>query len=303
MNSSWVLISGSSTGIGRATATHLSAQGFNIIAGVRSEKDGHSLLKAATGGRIVPVLLDVTSQSQIADAVVQARELAGSSGLRAVINNAGIVVAGPAEHVSAADWRRQFDVNFFGMIELTRATLPLLRLAAAFHGQHVPRLLFVSSIGGRVSQPLLTPYTTSKFATTALGDGLRLELRRQGIGVTVIEPGAVATAIWAKGDTAAEEFSPNHPARRLYHSEINGLTAAAKRTAKKAISAEQAAIIIFRSLTARRAPARVLVGQDAKVIAFLKHWLPVSWFDAILAREFGITSQPLSNQELSVQSG
>jgi len=280
--------------MGRATATQLSAQGFHVIAGVRSEKDGIALSKAATTGRIVPVVLDVTSEPQIAAAAAQARELCGSSGLRAVINNAGIVVAGPVEHVSPAGWRRQFDVNFFGMIELTRAALPLLRLGVEFHGAGVPRLLFVSSIGGRVSQPLLTPYTTSKFATTALGDGMRLELRRQGIGVTVIEPGAVATAIWAKGDAAAEEFHPHHPARRLYDSEINGLAAAATRTAKKAISAEQAASAITRSLKARRAPARVLVGPDAKLIALLKHWLPVYWFDAILAREFGITrSAPL----------
>ncbi len=238
------------------------------------------------------MLLDVTNDAQIAAAVSTAQELCGEFGLRAVINNAGIVVAGPLEHVMAAEWRRQFDVNFFGMIELTRATLPLLRRGVRFHGANLPRLIFVSSIGGRVSQPGLMPYTTSKFATTALGDGLRLELRRQGIGVTVVEPGAIATAIWAKGDSAAQEFSPSHPARILYDIEINGLTAAAKRTASKAISAEHAADVIIRSLLARRAPARVLIGRDARMIALLKSVLPVSWFDAILAREFGLAGQP-----------
>jgi NAD(P)-dependent dehydrogenase (short-subunit alcohol dehydrogenase family) len=294
MKTSWVLISGCSTGIGRAAAVRMAAEGFNIIAGVRSDKDVQALAAASPDGRIVPVLLDVTDQSQITEAVARARELSGSSGLRAVINNAGIVVAGPLEHVSAAEWRRQFDVNFFGMIELTRATLPLLRQGVAVYGAHVPRLVFVSSMGGRVSQPGLTPYTTSKFATTALGDGLRLELRRQGIGVTVIEPGAGATAIWAKGDSAAQAFSPDHPARRLYDAEINGLASAAWRTASKAISADHAAAVISRSLQARRAPAHVLVGRDAKMIALLKSWLPVSWFDAILAREFGIAGQPVS---------
>jgi NAD(P)-dependent dehydrogenase (short-subunit alcohol dehydrogenase family) len=170
------------------------------------------------------VLLDVTNQQQIEAVTDKARELSGGSGLRAVINNAGIVVAGPLEHVSAAEWKRQFDVNFFGMIELTRATLPLLRQGTAFHGPNVARLLFVSSIGGRVSQPMLTPYTSSKFATSTLGDGLRLELRGQGIGVTVIEPGAISTAIWGKGDSRAQEFYPGHPARKLYDKEITGLT-------------------------------------------------------------------------------
>lgn len=304
MADSWVLISGTSTGIGRATALLLVAQGFNVIAGVRRESDARSLTdeaasSGAANGRLVPVILDVTDQSSINAAIGRACELAGTSGLRAVINNAGIVVPGPVEHVSAEDWRRQFDVNFFGMIELTRAALPLLRQGVVAHGPHVPRLLFVSSIGGRVSQPILAPYTTTKFATSALGDSLRLELRRQGIGVTVIEPGAIATEMWAKGDTSAEEFGPNHPARKLYDAEITGLTIAAKTAASRAIPAAKAASDILTALTASRAPARVLVGLDAKIMAVLRGWLPLSWFDAIMLREFKIASLPVKVPDVS----
>ena len=183
MATSWALISGASTGIGRATALQLAGHGFHVLAGVRSQAAGEALASAASGpGRVLPILLDVTDQASIAAATARAEEEAGAAGLRVVMNNAGIVVPGPVEFVTAAEWRQQFDVNFFGMIELTRATLPLLRRGAATHGAFVPRLLFISSIGGRVSQPVLAPYTTSKFATTALGDALRLELRRQGIG-------------------------------------------------------------------------------------------------------------------------
>jgi len=266
-----------------------------MIAGVRSEKDREVLLTDARGkaGRVEPVILDVTSEASITEVVRKSSELSCESGLRAVINNAGIVVAGPMEHVSAADWRRQFDVNVFGMIELTRATLPLLRRGVAFHGVHAPRLVFVSSIGGRVAQPGLSAYTSSKFATTALGDALRLEIRRQGIGVTVVEPGAIKTAIWAKGDSAAEEFSADHPARRFYDAEITGLTVAAKRAASKAISPDIAAAAIVGSVMAKRAPAHVLVGPDAKLLAVLKRWLPASWFDGLLMREFGISGQPV----------
>ncbi len=305
MPESWVLISGTSTGIGRACALLLASKGFNVIAGVRRDADASSLAaESGTGGagkgRLVPVVLDVTDQSSINAAAGRARELVGASGLRAVINNAGIVVPGPVEHVSAEDWRRQFDVNFFGMIELTRATLPLLRQGVAAHGLHVPRLMFVSSIGGRVSQPILAPYTTTKFATSALGDSLRLELRRQGIGVTVIEPGAIATEMWAKGDASAEEFGPHHPARKLYDAEINGLAQAAKRTSGRAIPAAKAAADILRALTAARAPARVLVGADAKIMAFLRSWLPLSWFDAILLREFQIAGLPVKAPDPAV---
>ncbi len=291
---SWAFISGASTGIGRATTLALLSQGINVIAGVRSEAAADRLAEQASAiknGRLEITELDVTAQASIDAAVSHASQLAGSDGLRIVINNAGIVVPGPVEHVTTAEWRRQFDVNFFGAIELTRATLPLLRQAVAAHGRGVPRLLLISSIGGRVAQPVMAPYTTSKFALTALGDSLRLELRRQGIGVTVIEPGAIATDIWAKGDASAEEFTPDHPARKLYEPELNGLLALARKTASNAIPAERAADQIVRATLASKAPARVLIGTDAKVMAGMKSLLPTGVFDNILAKEFGIPRQ------------
>ncbi len=187
--------------------------------------------------------------------------------------------------------------EFFGMIELTRAALPLLRQGVINHGVFVPRLLFVSSIGGRVSQPILAPYTTSKFATSALGDSLRLELRRQGIGVTVIEPDAISTEIWGKGDVSSEQFHPSHPARRLYGPEIDGLAKAAKRASARAIPADMAAKVIVRSILAKRPSARVLVGRDAKIAARLRNLLPLSWFDAILRKEFNISGLPVTKPD------
>jgi len=151
----------------------------------------------------------------------------------------------------------------------------------------------VSSIGGRVAQPMVAPYTCSKWATTALGDCLRLELRRQGIGVSVIEPGVIATAIWGKAEASLAEFGPNHPARKLYAAEIDGLNKAAAQAAAAAIPPERAAGAILRALTARRAPARVLVGQDAKIAALLKRWLPTTWFDFLLLWRFGTANLPV----------
>jgi NAD(P)-dependent dehydrogenase (short-subunit alcohol dehydrogenase family) len=138
---------------------------------------------------------------------------------------------------------------------------------------------------------MLAPYTCSKFALTALGDSLRLELRRQGIGVTVIEPGAFASDIWAKGDASAEEFRPDHPARKLYEPELNGLLALATKTARNAPPVERAAEEIVRTILAPRAPARVLVGTDAKIAARMKALLPTAVFDNILARQFGIPTR------------
>jgi NAD(P)-dependent dehydrogenase (short-subunit alcohol dehydrogenase family) len=290
----WVLITGTSTGIGRALALKLANDGFGVFAGVRRQEHTDDLSaefakskSASTStGQLVPLILDVTDPKSI----VSALENIKPRGLWALINNAGIVVPGPVEHLSMEQWRHQFDVNFFGLIDLTRQTIPLLRQSVATFGVGSPRLLIISSIGGRVAQPIISAYTASKWATTALGDSLRLELHRQGIGVTVIEPGAIATAIWGKGEKKASEFGPDHPARKNYGLELDSVTELSNRTAAKALAPDKAADVIVAALTARRAPARVLVGTDAKMAAFFKRWLPTTWFDAILKREFGINN-------------
>jgi len=296
------LVTGTSTGIGKATSFKLAAEGVNVFAGVRHSADGEALLieasrisEGASGkqGRMIPVILDVTSDVSIQNAVERVQEETGANGLWALVNNAGVAVCGPVEEVSSADWRRQFDVNFFGSIEVIRAALPLLRKAVRAQGIYVPRVVLVSSIGGRVAQPMVAPYTCSKWATTALGESLRLELRRQSIGVSVIEPGAIATAIWGKAQASLAEIGSNHPARRFYGAEIDALSKAAAQAAAGAIPSERAADAILRALTARRAPARVLVGQDAKIAALLKRWLPTTWFDFLLMRQLGIANLPV----------
>jgi NAD(P)-dependent dehydrogenase (short-subunit alcohol dehydrogenase family) len=296
------LITGTSSGIGKAISLKLAAEGVNVFAGVRRITDGEALATEASQlsarpprrkGRVIPIILDVTDNVSIHNAVCRVQEETGSNGLWALINNAGVAVGGPVEEVSATDWRRQFDINFFGWVEVIRAALPLLRKGVQSQGIHIPRLVLVSSIGGRVAQPFLAPYTCSKAAATALGDSLRLELRRQGIGVSVIEPGAIATPIWRKGEASLAEFGPNHPARKLYAGEIDGLRKTAAEVAAAAIPAARAANAIWRALTAGHAPARVLVGQDARIAALLKRWLPTKWFDFLLMRQFHIAKLPM----------
>ncbi len=290
----WVLITGTSTGIGRATALRLAAGGHGVVAGVRRQEDAERLaadfatLSGASMGRLEPVILDVTKPETIRAAVERATQLAGADGLWALVNNAGIVIPGPVEHLSLDSWRAVFEVNLFGMIAMAQAALPLLRRGVAAHGKGVPRIAFLSSIGGRVAQPIVASYTASKFATTALSDSLRVELRRQGIGVTSIEPGAIDTAIWGKADRGTLAFGPDHPARALYGPEIDGVARLSAKTAKSAIPADDAARIIERALNARKAPAHVLIGLDAKGAAFLKRWLPFPWFEALMMRFFGI---------------
>jgi NAD(P)-dependent dehydrogenase (short-subunit alcohol dehydrogenase family) len=158
------LITGTSSGIGKAISLKLAGEGVNVFAGVRRSTDGEALISEASqlstgsprkSGRVIPVILDVTNKVSIQNAVNQVREETGSHGLWALINNAGIAVGGPVEEVSAADWQRQFDINFFGWIGVIRAALPLLRKGVQSQGINIPRLVLVSSIGGRVAQPFL----------------------------------------------------------------------------------------------------------------------------------------------------
>src|SRR2546429_6668900 len=182
-----VLISGASTGIGRACAEHLDGLGFAIFAGVRNQSDADSL-RGAGSGRTQPVMLDVTEPESIASALRIVDE-AATAGLSGLVNNAGISVGGPLEFVEIDEWRRGLEVNFIGQVAVTQAALPALRKARG-------RIVNMTSIGGRLASPFLGPYNASKYALEAVTDSLRLELRQFGVAVAAIEPGAVATPIW-----------------------------------------------------------------------------------------------------------
>jgi NAD(P)-dependent dehydrogenase (short-subunit alcohol dehydrogenase family) len=163
---STVLLTGAARGIGRATALRLAAQGWSVYAGVRSEAE--ALKREALTGELVPVLLDVTDSDQLAalDAGLPER-------LDAVVNNAGIVVDGPIEALTLEDLRRQVEVNVVGQAAVTQAVLPRIRASRG-------RIVFVSSLSGRVATPFMGAYSASKLALEWLADSLRIELRPWG---------------------------------------------------------------------------------------------------------------------------
>ena len=265
-----VVISGASTGIGRATALHLRALGFDVLAGVRREGD------APEG--TTPVLLDVTDASAI-DALASR---IGDGPLAGLVNNAGIGVGGPIEYLPLDDWRRQFEVNLFGHIAACRALIPALRAGKG-------RIVNIGSIGGRQALPFLAPYTASKFAMHAFSDSLRLELHGQGIHVALIEPGAIATEVWRKGGETQDEveaaLSPE--LRERYDKGLSGARKTTERAARQAIAPEQVAGVVEHALTARRPKARYVVGNAARIQALLAH-LPAPATDRLLRLALGI---------------
>ena len=161
-----VVITGASTGIGKACALELDRRGFRVFAGVRSESAAQEL-QAQASARLTPVRIDVTDAASIAAAAETIARSVGDAGLAGLVNNAGIAVSGPLEIVPIDALRRQLEVNVIGPVAVTRSLLPLLRKARG-------RVVNMSSISGGVAAPYLGPYSASKFAMEAITDTLRL---------------------------------------------------------------------------------------------------------------------------------
>jgi NAD(P)-dependent dehydrogenase (short-subunit alcohol dehydrogenase family) len=268
-----VVITGASTGIGRATAVRLARAGFDVLAGVRREEDGAAL--RADDGRIEPVLVDVTDAGQIA---ALGERVAGAP-LAGLVNNAGIAVAGPLEGIPLDEMRRQYEVNVFGLLAVTQALLEPIR---AGHG----RIVNIGSIGGRINTPFVGPYSSSKAAVRSLSAALRRELRPWDIRVALVEPGALDTPIWRKGEEGAEETIGALPerVRTLYARPLEALVAATRKIAANASSPDDAAQAVEHALTAQRPRTLYTVGREARIQGALHGVLPARTFDALVER-------------------
>ncbi|HUT97738.1 MAG TPA: SDR family oxidoreductase [bacterium] len=270
-----VLVTGTSTGIGRAAALELARRGFSVYAGVRRSKDAENLLAAAEG-KLSPVMLDVTRPEQIAEVARLIEAESGETGLHGLVNNAGINVSGPLEFLPPDDLRRQFEVNLFGQLAVTQALLPLLRKARG-------RVVNIGSVSGWSAMPLVGPYCASKFALRALNDSLRLELRPWGILVILVDPGPIATPIWDKAQDRREELGAETQASALYGPMIERALAFTAGTVAGAIEPERVAGTVIRALESRRPRARYLVGATLRSGPFVEK-LPVRLRDWLIAK-------------------
>lgn len=274
-----VLVTGTSSGIGRATALLLDAQGYRVFAGVRKEADGRELSQACSD-RLTPVTIDVTDAGHIESAREQLAEAVGDEGLVGLVNNAGVGGGGPIEFMPLDELRRTIEINLIGQVAVTQACIPLLRRAKG-------TIVFIASIGGRVASPFMSPYNTSKFAIEALGESLRHELRPWEIDVTVVEPGSIDTEIWTKGNEQIRERLDDMPedARRLYGRQITRFGEVLNETARRGIPAEKVAEVVHKAIASDNPKHRYLVGTDAKIGARLKGTLPDRTFSKLAARQ------------------
>jgi NAD(P)-dependent dehydrogenase (short-subunit alcohol dehydrogenase family) len=235
---------------------------------VRSEEDAARLREHG----VEPLLLDVTDPAQISAAA----EVVGAE-LHGLVDNAGIAIAAPLELVQLNELRHQLEVNVVGQVAVLQAFLPALRRARG-------RVVLMGSVGGRSALPFLGPYAASKHALEAIADSLRVELAPWGIGVSILEPASVKTAIWRKGAAQADVMRAgiSHDRDELYAARIERFRAVALKRGP-GIDPDVVARAVEHALTAPRPRARYLIGRDAHIRAWIER-LPTRLRDRVLTK-------------------
>ncbi|MEU6144962.1 SDR family NAD(P)-dependent oxidoreductase [Streptomyces sp. NPDC047081] len=268
-----VLVTGATGGVGSAVARRLHADGWIVYAAHRRPADATALRDAG----FEPVRLDLTDE----ESVHAAAEAVGSR-LDGLVNSAAVMGQGPVELTPAEAWRRQFEINVIGQAAVIRAFLPALRTAGG-------RIVNIGAVSARVPPPFFGPIAASKAALSALTQSLRAELRHQGVKVSLVEPGAMDTAIFATADKASAALGRVGSAetQRYYAAALDAVRATAARQTLGSV--EPAVNAVVRALTARRPATLRTTGRDGRVLALLR-FLPDGLRDRLVLRAMGLTA-------------
>jgi NAD(P)-dependent dehydrogenase (short-subunit alcohol dehydrogenase family) len=275
-----VLVTGASSGMGRACAIRLARSGFSVFGAVRKPRDAQALEESGSG-RVTPVILDVTKAETISEAVRKIGAAVGSAGLAGLVNNAGIAVTGPIELVAVEELRRQFEVNVFGQVAVTQAFLPLIRAARG-------RIVNVGSVGAKFALPFAGALNSSKAAFELINDALRMELRPWGIHVVLVSPGAIRTSAEAKlaADSEASMNSFSSEGKARYAASYRAFVRAFLALESHGVGPEVMADKVARALTVRVPKRRYAVGPKSTLLPLLFKTLPAAVADGLRLRLF-----------------
>jgi len=268
-----VLVTGCSSGIGHATALLLRDSGWHVLPTARNEDD----LEALKAEGFNPVALDLFDSGSVDRAAAETLELFQGS-IGAMVNNAGFAQFGAVEDVSRENLRRQFEVNLFGMQQLTNLFVPL------FRKQGWGRIVNVSSVYGRVTAPMVGAYCASKHAMESLSDALRMELRGSGVALSLIEPGAIRTEFRRNAAAQAERSLDLASAefKGRYSQLIRRKAERSDKPRRFSLPPEAVAKKIRHALESRRPKSRYCVTLPAHLTAFLRRVAPTALLDRIL---------------------
>jgi len=259
LNNKTILITGSSTGIGKACALHLDKLGFKVYAGVRKQADGDNLKEEASD-RLTPVILDVTDAESI-EAAVSIIEKETGAEVYGLVNNAGIGISGVLEVTPVTEIRKLMEVNVIGLLAVTQTMIPLLRKGNG-------RIINIGSSSGLMAFPGGSVYCASKFAVRAITDSLRLELKHLGIYVVMVAPGAIESEIWEKRKEYKAELRKRVKPEIAEHYKTLAKFGDKIEQVIKKIPANEVAKAITDALTSAKPKYYYNVGSDAKGAAF-----------------------------------
>ena len=276
-----VVVTGTSTGIGWGTAKVLIGHGSRVFGSVRKTTDADRLV-AEFGPSFVPLIFDVTDEAAVKAAAAQVRTALSGETLAGLVNNAGVAIAGPFLYLPLAEFRQQIEINVIAMVSVIQAFAPLLGADRALKGGP-GRIVNISSVGGQIASPFVTPYNTSKFAVEGLSEGLRRELLPFGIDVIVVAPGAVATPIWAK----AEEADITPYLSTPYAEPLKRLRAFMLALGEKGYPPERIGETVLQALTAARPKVRYRVTPNP-FQDFMARRLPKRFIDRLVGGRLGL---------------
>lgn len=278
-----ILVTGATAGIGRDTALTLARAGHRVFATGRRAEALATLAQEAAGLALETLVLDVTKPASIEEARRAIEARTDGYGVDVVVNNAGYGSMGPVEEVSAEALRAQYDTNVFGLVAVTKAFLPAMR------ARRSGRVINVSSMGGRVTFPMMGVYNSTKYAVESLSDALRVELRPFGVHVVLIEPGAI------KSEFADVAFQTIPDAQGSpYQAAIESAASMRAKFDATQVGPEVVSRAILRAVEARRPRARYVTPISALFAVWLMKLLPISWLDALLGAASGLTRKNLA---------
>lgn len=276
-----VVVTGASTGIGRAAVASAVRGGAHVFAGVRKEADAESL-RSEFGASATPLIFDVADEAAVGAAAGQVAQALGAQRLFGLVNNAGVAVAGPLLHLDTDEIRRQFEVNVFGVHNVTRAFAPLLGADPDRSGAP-GRIVMISSVGGQNGAPFVGPYAASKFALEGYSQSLRRELLLYGIDVIVIGPGAIATPIWDK----AEQADLNRFSNTAYGPMLQRVADYMLKQGRQGLPPSEVGDLIWRCLTDAKPKTRYAILRRPFMDRTLPRLMNPRAVDRIIARRLG----------------
>lgn len=281
----YILITGVSTGIGYSSAVNLIDSGYFVFGSVRNQSDAEKL-KSELGSNFMPVIFDVRDEVAIGKAVKEIQSVIGEKVLSALINNSGIALGGPIQYLPTDVYRKQFEVNLFGVVNVTRSFLPLL--GASKGARTKGKIVMISSVSGKRSYPFVSPYTASKHALEAFSDSLRREMMIYGIDVVVIEPGPIKTPIWDK--TPSVEDNPflgteyESALRKFYGQMVT-------KGKTDGLHVDRVGELVTRVIKHNKPRTRYVITGRKWMDFILPGILPDRWVDRLFARFLGIDKE------------